>query len=170
MSFILQVFHAPRACTIDDASQAIDTLGAASREDRLRLVRFLTALNERFPSHLDMRTVPGPKAWRRIISTTPRFTFATDWSRAMAWVARWVAWVEDEGLGHLANLERPAGLARYLLDDGELQMMARRTDLPAGEILHRIVLAGVYGGAERLIAWLDTPQFAREAERVRALD
>ena len=61
MSFILQAFHAPGASTIDDASRAIDSLGAAGREDRLRLIRFLTALNERFPSDLDDEDNPWPE-------------------------------------------------------------------------------------------------------------
>jgi hypothetical protein len=101
--------------------------------------------------HLLLSTLPEPLD----LETTKlgKLTYATDWTWAMAFLERWAAWVETEGVEHLARMESPAGIAAYLLAPGELREMPRRTDLPAGELLHRFALAAVYG-AERRDEWI----------------
>lgn len=136
-----------------------------------------------------------------------KFAFERDWDGVMAWLDRWMAWLEAEGLEDLARMDRPAGIASYVLNETQLQMMFRRNDLSPSELFHRYVLVGTYDRArkdewirgfwdhhsrsplrsenrdtpvriyhqfkpkaERFLAWLDTEEFAREAERLRALD
>jgi hypothetical protein len=134
-----------------------------------------------------------------------KLAYLCDWSFATAWLERWAAWIEEEGLAHLDRMDSPAGVARYALSRRELDAMGRRGDLPPHDLLQRTVLAGVYGGAlrdewigairryrdqnvhrletqytsvpftgfsavlDRFVAWLDTDEFAREAEKLRAL-
>src|SRR5688572_4396752 len=53
MSFILQVFHAPRALTVQEADAAMDALDGASFGDRARFTRFVTALTAVYPNSDD---------------------------------------------------------------------------------------------------------------------
>lgn len=131
----------------------------------------------------------------------------SDWNGVMAWLDRWIAWLQTEGLDDLSRMDRPAGIAHYVLNEAQLQMMFRRNDLHPSELFHRYVLVGAYAGArkdewirgfwdhygrsslrfeskdtperiyhqfkekaERFLAWLDTGDFARAAQRLRALD
>lgn len=176
--------------------------------DGATYVNQLAGMGWRFP---DMRLFASELRTPPSDAASPigraRFTCAHDWDEVDAWLDRWIAWVETEGLEDLARMDRPGGVARYVLDSRQLESMFRRNDLSPSELFHRYVLVGAYDRprkdewirgfwdhysrsdlrspntqtpvkiyhqfkdkAERFLAWLDTDEFTREAERLRALD